>query len=834
MRRVFTYRCPGCGKQHVADKEPEQSFTATCLRCQGAIRVPGAAPRDTPVQVQAEKTAVATRDRETKETEGATRLKGAITRQPARKKAPPGRHAGREAAIQTQRAGARRPADKKVPPAGPDEIEGAEVGDPPTETPKESPSRDDPKAHPKAHPKADPKLASKPPQDRVWNKRIILAIVLGFVLVGGGVYVLFGSSLALMFAGKKDTPKTSPKTASKKPAKDKPPPNPSKPAKDKPSKSVEPTKDAKSLDKPKPPEPVFKPTNNTLFRLSAARLSAELAEDEAVAHRKYHGALLEVTGAFAKVETRASVKPPGRPHYLFATDGPALRCDPLGGATPPNRWKALREGQIFTVRGAYRSDGYLHGCELLPPAPPADAKYKDKEVEIVGIVGAVSLNGLGLGTDNFPTIQLEHPTDTTAVLVCLFRAADAEVVGKARPGDPVTIRGKCSGRRSELKHVVRVDNCQLVDTTAPTPPTVRLDLASLLWEYEEDLLPGLRPQPGKEERVKDPLTVRQLADQAAAGGKLLEDYRHKLLTFKSGTVKLRTPYRREVELVSGDTDTPFKIRCRFTPSHFDEVGDRKTLTVRGVCTAMPDASTLQLDNCEVFDPARTDERRLTASFLPHTPGLNQTYDVAVFGADDTARLVRQLHSQRAGGVTEVKTTHVYLSPKFTSVFSPGVQEKWLGYKRTRRVPQPITETVLSRRLSSKFVEVRERIQDKEETETAWQPVLKLRAREGDSWTWSYKNVEHGFKLVKFGRHQGRTSAEITESYQPTGSLYRVEIRRVYVEGVGEVERRDLLVFNNRERRTVAEKRLVEDSAPPTAKDPPVPKKDSVPKKDPKS
>src|SRR6516225_4978926 len=38
---VFTYHCPGCGKQHVAEKEPEESFTATCLRARAPALAAG-------------------------------------------------------------------------------------------------------------------------------------------------------------------------------------------------------------------------------------------------------------------------------------------------------------------------------------------------------------------------------------------------------------------------------------------------------------------------------------------------------------------------------------------------------------------------------------------------------------------------------------------------------------------------------------------------------------------------------------------------------------------------------------------------------------------------
>src|SRR5262249_54262676 len=117
-----------------------------------------------------------------------------------------------------------------------------------------------------------------------------------------------------------------------------------------------------------------------------------------------------------------------------------------------------------------------------------------------------------------------------------------------------------------------------------------------------------------------------------------------------------------------------------------------------------------------------------------------------------------------------------------------------------------------------FLEIGERIVTKTgATEMAWESALKLGARPGASWSWSHQNIDHQLTLVQFDRHRGRPAAIIKETARLPGSTAPVEIRHVYVLGVGEVERRDYLRIGGSETRVLREKRLVEDSeGPPPA------------------
>ena len=63
-------------------------------------------------------------------------------------------------------------------------------------------------------------------------------------------------------------------------------------------------------------------------------------------------------------------------------------------------------------------------------------------------------------------------------------------------------------------------------------------------------------------------------------------------------------------------------------------------------------------------------------------------------------------------------------------------------------------------------------------------------RAGTSWTWRQGEVEHRYTVARFGRHRGRPSAVVEEVVRRGSSANPVEVRHVYVEGVGEVERQD--------------------------------------------
>jgi hypothetical protein len=564
---------------------------------------------------------------------------------------------------------------------------------------------------------------------------------------------------------------------------------------------------------PRPEEPAVKPAAEAV-KISAPRLAAELAAAPAEAGARYEGLTLEVSGLFEKLDPEMQQPGGGPPrlHPLFATDGAQVRGDLEGSPTELRRWQTIGRGLPITVRGVYSShDGWLRACELLPLTPPADVKWKGKEFELTGYVDATLLS---LDGQAFPTIQMEPETYGRVALHCLFHKTDDEEVKKARPGTPVTVRGTCGGReRVEDKYRVRMDNCQFIYTSAPTPPMTRVDAAQLLREYEEDLRHDLLPAPGAEERLETTVPLAQLAREFTADAKSSETkYRNKVMTV-SGRV-LRKVLPQGLILESENTDQTLQVSCWFGKHAFNSLEDgQRELTVRGLCTGMQDARTLRLDDCEPFDPAgKPDRRRLTADFLPHKPGRALTYDLAQSrsGSRGELTVVRQVFFEREGGFTETLVTHT--GSLAGSLFDKGEQAKWVAQSRTHKVRLP--GPVYQHRVSASLVEVGQQVLTRQrQVETVWEPALKLGVRVGESWKWYDANTEHIYTLDKFDERQGRPCAVIKEVVITNGEDHRPsEVRHVYVQDFGEVERQETLRLPSGEKKILAEKRLVEDIA----------------------
>jgi hypothetical protein len=757
---MFVYRCPGCGKWHVTAKEPEPGNTGQCPSCGRPIEVPETSQQPAPVHASmtpspdSEKVKKSARSR-------SARLEAAVTaRRPPR---------------------AERPAPSKESETPRDKI----TTQPAEETPAvtQSPPRKESRPFKE---KISPRKGNKPS----WTGRAVLAGLLVAVLAAAG----FG---AFQLFKKKEAPGSDTRTAGKSPPESKKPSSDDKKADTRlPEKKTPDPSDEKA--------PVFKSTSDKVVRISAARLAAEWKADAAATNRKYRGTLLEVSGRFAKMEKVESVRPPARPHAVLAAEGRPIRCDLLGSPTPEERWKGLSAHTPVTVRGAFSADGFLHGCELLGSTPPADALYKGKEIELVGFVEAIL-------QDDFPTIKLERDTIDSIEAVCRFRKTDRELVRKTRLGDEVTVRGTCSGRHpSANTFQVRLENCQLVHTSEPAPPAMRFDAAAFLCEYEEDLTAALRPVPGKEERVEQTLTIAELTKELNADGQAFEKkYRNKVVAVL-GRLQKKTPEQALLVLESGDTTSTFAVRCFFAGHSFRELDDRQVYRIRGLYFVESDGKSLRLDNCEAFDPkAPKDRRRITVDYLPHAPGQARTYDVAVSTSlGDGATVVRQIFRQREDGVTETTTTHVG-ALKGIRLLDPAEGGKWMRQRGVRRV-KDLKGPTYARRIAEGFIEISERPSARQgEAEIVWEPILKLGARTGATWSWAHGQVKHQYTLVRFDRHRGRSSAIVNEVLTLSGSD-PVEVRHVYVEGIGEVERQESLRIDSRQTKVLREKRLVEE------------------------
>jgi hypothetical protein len=833
---VLTYRCPGCGKQHVLDKPFDEPFVTRCLRCGETFAV----------------------------TEESLHEGGQFT---AKQPGKPGR-SGEESAPRGRTTATPPSEDKALDPATATARTELDIDTPNEEEPAESLLDDDdplalaegtdlepmsdeeeraprplrfrkprdkgkkgrkPKgpprkgsgmagsiwdeddvkgeedeeaAPPPERPKYNPYTPEAPAEGPPWWKRwqVLAGLAGGLLLVVGlGVY---------LFYPRGTTPKQEASTT-------KPPAKTSKPSTAASgASSTAKTATSEVAVKPKEIEPTF---------ISSARLGAELAANAEEANRKYEKATLVVSGPFSRMEAREGGT---RSFAVFSGDVAPISCDLANSRTDKKLWDALKPEQGITVRGTYVKGGSLENCELLPLTPPANAKYLGKEVELTGIVDAVLPP---LGRREFPQIELELDTNAKVKVECRFPKSANEEIQKVQPGTPVTIKGTCAGRfRFPDGDLVRLENCKLVDTSAPTAPTVRLPAIQFQREYEEDLRGTLRPDYGTEPKLEKPVTVFQLAKELAADSRNLEkNYRHRIVII-SGRLAKR-PGADSLFLESDDTGQVLKVQCFFTTRAFKDKGERLEFSVRGLCTGMEDAQTVRLDNCEFFDPeASKDPRRLTTDYLPHVPGRVMTYDLVDFplpgnGAPTAARMI---YTEREGGTIETVVSHLgTLVGK--SLFDAGEQARWVAQKRTQKVKLP--GLVFHRRVSGGFVEIGQRVAMKADEGTqrdiVWQPVLKLQARKGDTWKWSRANEEHQYALTEFKEDQGRTYAIIKEVIVRDGDAdHPFELRHVYLHNVGEVERQVWQQLTTKDKKIMEELKLVEDVVAPGKDTKPMPPK----------
>lgn len=762
---MFHYRCPGCGKHHAVDKEFAQLFEAKCLRCGALISVTPELARQSqgaarssvslsaPVESITNSVGVASRSGVLAKTSAeepaldAPSLPDDLAEVEPRKN---GRDNSKEQTANKEgKPLKKKPAKQAEKPEEQEEEEKKEAA--PKVFRGESPTKEQPGA--------------KGPRPR-WQ------LIAG---VSAAVLVLFITVGYLVFGGKK--------TESKKPAKSAAKPVPAKPSPPPPVQVV------------KKADPPIKIAEAAQLILSAPRLSAELAADTDLANRKYAGKFIEVSGLFAKMESREGLHPPARPHAVFATSGTPVCCDLEDSSPPASAWNRLKSNQPFTIRGNYEKNGYLRGCFLMPEyTSTADSRYKGRVIEVAGRVEKTNVSTDG---ESFPTVILAGETISVMQIHCLFRTTDAAEVRALQSGTPVTIQGTCGGRQGAAGGGnVRLDNCRLVYTSAPPEKVPRLDAIRLLREYEEDVRPDYLPPPGEEEQIDTIWTIRQLVKDYSANPKaFLGKCRYHLLRVQGKLQPIAVGKQQSVVvLTSGDTDLTFQVECYLRPDEIEVIRRRRepAYRLRGLFTGKIDDKKLRLDNCQL-DMPRTPGPSLTEDYLPHKRGRAYALDVATFDTLIQRKLgifvQREVHVQEADGVTEILVTHA--GPLLdNSLFEDGAQQKWVEQNKVR-IRRPETNAIYFRRLHAGFIELGTPHPGlKGTTEIAWIPMLKLHTQAGDRWKWEPPNGPHEFVLEKFDDFQGQPCAVIREMFTPAADvLHPIETLHVYAKGFGEVERR---------------------------------------------
>jgi hypothetical protein len=784
---VYTFRCAGCGKQHVVNDRFRKDYSTQCLRCGEAIEVtrllihsaeqpavagatarrPDEAVTTQPNEVVEETTALAS-DEET-EVEARPKRKVPLAEvEPAEEIT----EAAPEPRKKKKKKRIRRRGEDPGPEDDEDDIPDAEDA---------SPARRD---------RPSPESSARPPW--LWPS-VGSAVVIVLVLLGGGAYFLFNNK----------TPPTQREAAARKP------PATKKESTSRSSSTTQLSTEKKEEKPAKPREPDF--------RIAATRLSAELATNTAEANDRYKDKWLEVSGLPAGVEPRKPPQTTARPHFLFACDGIPICCDVESSATPLNRWKILPADQPVTLRGTYSKDGFLSKCELAPPAAPADGRFKGKELEVTGVIKQVFSR-----TDRpFPAIELEGDTDGLVPGEFFFGLSEEDEIKKYQPGLQVIIRGTCAGRESDARRsrAVRFHNCQMIFTSGPPPSMSRVPVVEVLRAFEEDLRPEFLPPPGSEIQVAGPLTLGGLGKEWAADPQALaKQYRNKVLTVSG---KLLQREASQLVLTSGATDQPLQVRCFLDRSDYESYKGVKIgadIRIRGRCSGLTE-KILRLDSCQDPDAVR-DPRRVTLDYFPHQPGRQLTYDIATYPTPNKKEgpVKRVVYIQEENGKTESLVTHTgNLSGK--TLLDPEEGGKWVSQKKTKAVTAP--GPTLLYRVSGGFVEIGQQILDKTGRKVeVWERVLKIGARTGETWTWTQGAVTHEFTIDRFEDREGRAAVVVKEIVTNVADLaHPLESRHVYVRDVGEVEEQQWQRLTVRDRVLVGETRLVEDAKAAPRKEP---------------
>jgi hypothetical protein len=761
---MFSYRCPACGKQHSKADSFTAPFQTPCLRCRR------------PISVTRELILIHLTD----EAGPPDEMDEAVTTAPAKQ------------------ARAASTAITTAAPENEDDIPDAEDGE---EEPSLPPAKG---PRYRERPRWPPQPADSSSKGKGW---VIVGGILGVVLLlglGVGGYFLFGRG------GKAKRPVAKGKTSNSKPvAKGK------TPQKEKDGKK-EADKQAKA-----PPEGM-KPKNSEPIRLAAGRLSVQLAAEPAATNRIFDTSLVEVTGLFDRLEkpkvapppktTPKADKKPGKPaapppdRVYFQTAGVPLFCEVSGTPAELKPWSGLRKGEPITVRGIHIKDGLLRACKLMPLAAVADEQYRGRELEVSGVIDAVLAPGsAGVA---YPTVRLEGETFGQVKVDCLFRKDEEALVRKLPVGSEVTLRGTCNGRQRDKTWVVRLDNCRVESSTGAGTGVTRLPAPALARAYEEDLRPAPLPEWGKEDRLPGTLTVAQLDGEYRAGREAMEArYRYRILTV---TGRLMARQDRAVVLESKDTDQPLKVECRFDRHAFalvDIAGPEPVL--RGLCTRVA-GGLLRLDNAEVVLPpgAKRDLRQVTADFLPHPVGRVLVYDIVDFPlkGNKTPTVKRYRWLILKDRITSVLTHQGKLpGPSMLDAADPGA---WFKDPRTKAVGLP--GPILLYRQAGGFAERGQVAGIGRLARTAWAPFLKIGARTDDRWSWEREQTQHVFRVAGFGERHGQPTVTIVEKVMSTlDGQARREITHVYVKGLGEVERREVIPLAGKEQRRCSEMRLIQ-------------------------
>jgi hypothetical protein len=540
-----------------------------------------------------------------------------------------------------------------------------------------------------------------------------------------------------------------------------------------------------------------------------AQLLAERASNPVAFDERYRGKLLLLRGTYARTvgENIYLAEGANDPTFIICTP-PVITRKPIHELPP----ETLQPGQAVIVRGWYSADLRLYHCQVVATAGPADAEYRNKEIELVGVVGRSSAADAE-STERFPTVYLAPPvTDCPVSVRCLFRLTEREHLETLKPGQIVTVRGRCEGRSY---NVVRLHDCLLIPNTDP-PPTGVARVASdrFFAAYEVDLLPFVRPNLATPvaEFTADQLVAAYTANPRRANA----NYQYKTIVV-SGRV-----HQRSGQSVIFETSTSqrYQVQAVFTGANYAALKDRKDLVIRGVCMGIAGQYVpyVVLHNAQLHDPDSDNPAvRTLPDYLPLRPGQELQYDVLT-PTDRKEHPITRINVAVVG-VDLVRTTPMRLGtyPR-PSLFSDPAQPRWTrDFTKLKGGPPA---TLAEYRVSDGTVEARDKPPPPAQPGAWWDPVFKFGMRKGESWsTMMLDGRTVSYRVSAFGKDAaGRHTVEITRiTKRPQDATTWEEAVITYAYGVGEVRRVITKQAANGKAITLVEMQLVA-SEPPGKKD----------------
>jgi hypothetical protein len=548
----------------------------------------------------------------------------------------------------------------------------------------------------------------------------------------------------------------------------------------------------------------------------AAQLVAERAANPAAFDAANRGRLFFLRGTYARTV--------GGAFYLAegTDDERGITCAPpqitkKPSAEPPPEAGSLQPGQAVLVRGWYAGDLRLTDCRIVGTSGPADDDYRDKVIEVAGLVGTVNPVDPE-STDRFPVIVLEPAsTDCPVSVRCLFRVTEREKLTTLKPGRAVTVRGKCEGRSFR---VVRLHDCALVPSgDPPVPGVVRVPAERFFAAYEVDLLHYERPGP-----TVPPITVT--AEQLAAAFSADPRQANAAYQYKSVQVtgKVVSRIAGAITLETG-TSHKYQVQARFTPSRFATVKEFPTLTIRGTCAGVS-GKFVRVENGEAVDPeAGNGAIRITPDYFPLQQGRELVYDLLTpTGTRDNPVTRLGVRFAEADVLRVTPIRHGTLAKPSLFADPPGTV-KW-STNRPKAVPHT-TEL----RLNEDTIEMRERPAPPLQPAAWWDPILKIGVRKGETWS---STMPDGrvvtYIVVRFGKdYAERNTVEIQRVLKnPKETATWDETTLTYARGVGEVRRVMTKQSTNGKAYLTLEMKWVEGEVPPGGSEP---KKEAELKKD---